>query len=316
MKLLEIIYLILLLDGEDITVAWVSIERQDLLQRYYPDIVNAYEETIKKPVREKKSRGRKNKDSEVNEKPKRKYKRKVNKSTREEVVNLLSSAKNDLTNKSSELNTSKVNVKVVKLKRKMKKCCATKGQKTIHSFIANKRRKSSKQLHCMQNSFKNLTLDTNESTRNMEPSNHLLSMFKSTIDNNHDSDLSEIVDGIVTRAPLIKTAKLDQNFVKLVFNKHVTPRKSVFRKSALMGLQYNSSTPRGSPIRKSCLKLDPDVSVSSGHFDLQANTSYFFDKLTDDRDAFELSLDQVHTSEALRDVCENTCDISLPNVRL
>ncbi|KAI8429960.1 hypothetical protein MSG28_000421 [Choristoneura fumiferana] len=299
-------------DGEDITVAWTSIERQDLLQRYYPDIVNAYEETIKKPVREKKSRGRKNKDSEINEKPKRKYKRKVNKSTREEVVNLLSSAKNDLTNKTSELNTSKVHVKVIKLKRKLKKCSATKGQKTIHSFIANKRRKSSKQLHCLQSSFKNLSLETNENTKNMEPPNHLLSMFKSTIDNNHDSDLSDIVDGIVTRAPLIKTAKLDENFVKLVFNKNATPRKSVFRKSALIDLHYNSSTPRGSPLNKSYVKLDHDD--SGGHLNQQVNTSYFFDKLTDDRDAFEISLDQIHTSKVLYDVCENTCDISLPNM--
>ncbi|XP_048005575.1 flap endonuclease GEN [Leguminivora glycinivorella] len=278
-------------EDEDRTAPWTTTERQDLLRKYYPDIVEAYEESIKKPPKENKSGRRRKNDAEEGEKPKRKYNRKVKKLNEKQIENLTNSIRNcDLINKTLGLNSSKPSVKVVKLKRKLKSGSNSKGQKTLNSFIACKKRRCSKMINSLRDSFKNMSLNCENNT-NMstdikggkilvkKKSNHLLNMFKSASDSVHGSDLSDIVDDIVAKAPVVKTAKLDQNVVKLVFNKHSTPRKSVFRNSALIELHYNCSTPQ---------QHSNKTNTTS---EINGNTSYFFDKFSEHRDAFELSVE-------------------------
>lgn len=54
-------------EDEDPSVVWTSTERQDLMRQFYPKIVEAFEESIKKPLKAKKSRTKKK------ERRKRKY---------------------------------------------------------------------------------------------------------------------------------------------------------------------------------------------------------------------------------------------------
>ncbi|XP_061711744.1 flap endonuclease GEN isoform X2 [Cydia pomonella] len=297
-------------EDEDRTSPWTTTERQDLLRKYYPDIVEAYEESIKKPQKEKKSRRRRKNHAEEGEKPKRKYNRKVKNLNEKQIVNLTDSIRNcDLKNKTPGLNTSKPSVKVVKLKRKLKSCSNSNGQRTLSSFIASKKRRCSKTLHSLRNSFKNMSLkDENDINMFMtlkdgktlvkNKSKYLLNIFKSASESVHGSDLSDIVDDIVSKAPVVKTAKLDQNMVKLVFNKHSTPRKSVVRNSGLIQLHYNSSTPQRN-INK--------ANNTTSEVNVNTNTSYFFDKFSEHRDAFELSLenhDFQHSISAVYEVCD------------
>ncbi|KPI93394.1 Flap endonuclease GEN [Papilio xuthus] len=51
-------------DDEEPRKVWTSIERQDLMRKYYPDLVEIYEESIKKPVKVKKTRQKKDKENQ------------------------------------------------------------------------------------------------------------------------------------------------------------------------------------------------------------------------------------------------------------
>ncbi|XP_063634670.1 flap endonuclease GEN [Cydia splendana] len=296
-------------EDEDRTTPWTTTERQDLLRKYYPDLVEAYEESIKKPQKEKKSGRRRKNDVEEGEKPKRKYNRKVKKLNEKQILNLTDSIRNyDLTNKTPGLNSSKLSVKVVKLKRKLNNSSNSKGQRTVNSFITSKKIRCSKMSHSLRKSFKNMSLK-DENNTNMfiglrddetlvkNKSKHLLNIFKFASESVHGSDLSDIVDDIVAKAPVMKTAKLDQNMVKLVFNKHSTPRKSVFRNSAFIELNYNCSTPQ----------RNLNKANSTSEINGDTNKSYFFDKFSEHRDAFELSLenhDFQHSISAVYEVCD------------
>ncbi|XP_049887229.1 flap endonuclease GEN isoform X2 [Pectinophora gossypiella] len=306
-------------DGEDRTLPWTSTERQDLMKQYYPQLVESYEESVKKPAKEKKTRGRKKKDGET-DKPKRKYTKKV-KNSDVVVANLSTSMKHlNISTNVPDVNISKANVSVSvnKLKRKLK---SKKGQRTIDSFIVNKRRKSSKtSIQSLKHSFKNVTLNFDDPEPKYldkeynKESQHLLSTLDTSEGDINERDLSDIVDRIVTSAPVTKTAKVDNNLYKLVFEKYSTPKKTV-RKSVLREIYYNCSTPRESPIRRGSLKLCANVSNNS--ITCKVNTSYFFDKLTEDRDAFELSMEYKHKSAVVISLdCDATVDYSLPDVRL
>lgn len=309
------------LDDEDHSLPWTTTERQDLVQKYYPTLVEEYEKSIKKPVKEKNPRGRKKKDLDEQgkpEKPKRKYSKKV-KELINDVENLSRSL--DAMNISkTKINTSKANVsvKVNKLKRKQKKTIIKK-QKTIESFI-NKRRKS--KIESLRYSFRDSKCDnddefdliTNEYKENKaeaKPSANIINLTKDEI---NDSDLSDIVDKIVKKAPVSKTAKVDNNTVRLIFErKFSTPKKSAFRKSVLNEICNNCSTPRDSPARRESFSNNFSKDSIS-----KVNTSYFFDKLTDDCDAFEMSLDNKRTdydSDKTEDY-NVTIDISLPNCQI
>lgn len=294
------------------------------MRRYYPEVVDAYEESIKKPPKEKKTRVKKKKEDDNPDKPKRKYTKKIKKVIDTEMVNLSGSLRKlDLSNKVCELNSSKANVSVSvnKLKRKLK-TNSKKKQKTIESFIAKKRKKScEKSLNILRFSFKNMSikddvyLDTfpNENICD-DKENHLLSMLDATVDDDNESDLSDIIDNIVSRSTNVKTAKVNNNLVKLVFqNKFSTPRKSVLRKSILSEIHNHCSTPNGSPIRRNSFNFKSNVLNSSCQS--KVSTSYFFDKLTEDRDAFEMSIEYNKSVIASKD-CDTTVDYSLPDVCL
>ncbi|XP_047523143.1 flap endonuclease GEN isoform X1 [Pieris napi] len=112
-------------DGEEIADIWTTVERQDLMKEFYPELVEAYEESIKKPPKVKKTREKKTADPKT-DKPKRKYTRK------QKISNLNNSMKNLSLSKSLNLSVS-----VNKLKRKIKR--NAKG--TIENYL--KKRKSS-----------------------------------------------------------------------------------------------------------------------------------------------------------------------------
>ncbi|XP_030035588.2 flap endonuclease GEN isoform X3 [Manduca sexta] len=296
-------------DNEDPSMAWFTTERQDLMRQYYPDVVEAYEESIKKPVKEKRPR----KQKETNEDNKGKPKRKTKKPSK--LVNVNKSHKS-LRNNSAVLNTS---VSINKLKRKIKS--KKKGnQKTIDSFIARKKRKSkhsTSNLRSLRCSFKNMGLgsDVDQQTDEKENNNvnkHLLSMLNDTGGDVNESDLSAIIDDIVSRQPITKTAKVDNKLVKLVFDKYSTPKKSTLRKSMLNKVNNHCSTPKDSPIRKHSFRFSTNSFNKS--LNSKVNTSYFFEKITDDRDAFEISLEYKHKSAVILD--SNLTDLSLPDVQL
>lgn len=316
-------------EGEDPSAPWTSIERQDLMRRYYPELVEAYEESIKKPVKEKKTKGRKKKDKtedvdvinvDVN-KPKKKHDVRV---------------KNKMDKNRSHNSTANVSVCVNKLKRKLK---AKKGQKTIDSFIRNKRRKSNIKLDASSkinfktfaeifealNSDKvaknSILVDNNKENENI----HRLSML-SLIDNNDDTtDASDIVESILHRNIETKFAQIDNRIYKLVYNKNSTPKKSISRKS-LTSRCIDCSTPTESPIRKRSLKNISDIcnrsydKLNESHKNIRdcsvSNTSYFFDKLTDERDAFELSMDYANKCKSGVISINSTIDYSLPDIQL
>ncbi|XP_063828371.1 flap endonuclease GEN [Ostrinia nubilalis] len=312
---------------------WTTIERQDLMRQYYPELVEAYEESIKKPPKEKKTRAKKKKDDNQPEKPKRKYTKKTKKVIDTDVANLSGSFRNiDLSTKACDLNSSKANlsVSVNRLKRKLK-TNSKKKQKTIESFIAKKRKKSiGSTVNSLRCSLKNMSikdapedmyrefLDANSFQCEKNPikcddkENHLLSMLDATIDDDdNENDLSDIIDNIVSRTSHAKTAKMNNNLVRLVFqNKFSTPRKSVLRKSVLNEIHNHCSTPNGSPIRRSSFNFKQSLNNSRQS---KVNTSYFFDKLTEDRDAFEMSVEYNKSVVSIKD-CDTTVDYSLPDV--
>ncbi|XP_013193030.2 flap endonuclease GEN [Amyelois transitella] len=309
-------------EDEDHSKPWTTTERQDLMRQYYPELVEAYEESIKKPPKTKKPRATKNKDGA--EKPKRKYNRKVKKLIDVEIANLSGSLKNlDLTAKTTEINSSKNNVSVCvnKLKRKFK---STKGrQKTIDSFIAKKKRKSiQKAMHSLRCSLNNISINEpnyflhsggSSDKENKNEIEHLLSMSCASGDEIDDSDLSNLVDKIVNRPPCTKNAKVDNNLVKLIFESKFSTPKKLKRNNVLKEANY-FSTPKESPIKRNSLKLCRNISNVSVH--CKANTSYFFDKLTEDRDAFEMSLEYKHKSAIISLDCDTTVEYSLPDVCL
>ncbi|XP_053600966.1 flap endonuclease GEN isoform X2 [Plodia interpunctella] len=309
---------------EDHSKPWTTTERQDLMRQYYPELVDAYEESIKKPPKVKKTRATKNKGGA--DRPKRKYNRKVKKLIDVEIANLSGSLKNlDLTAKTTEINSSKNNVSVCvnKLKRKFK---STKGrQKTIDSFIAQKKRKSiEKAMHSVRCSLNNISInDPNElvhsdNMSDKENRNDIIRLLSTSCasdsgDDIDESDLSDLIDKIVKRPPSTKTARVENNLVKLIFdNKFSTPKKSK-RNSVLKQANY-ISTPKESPIRRNSFKLcvnNSNVSLLS-----KVNTSYFFDKLTEDRDAFEMSLEYKHKSAIISLDYDTTVEYSLPDICL
>ncbi|KAL0895644.1 hypothetical protein ABMA27_011725 [Loxostege sticticalis] len=332
-------------EDEDPQSAWTTIERQDLMRRYYPEIVEAYEESVKKPPKEKKTRAKKKKDDDNPDKPKRKYTKKTKTVIDTEIVNVSGSLRN--LNLSTNLNSSKANlsVSVNKLKRKLK-TNSKKKQKTIESFIAKKRKKScEKAVNSLRCNFQNMSIrNDNLFSDFMNPDpfpnksicddhvkendpfpnkiisddnvkeNHLLSMLDATADDVNESDLSDIIDNIVSRSSNVKTAKVNNNLVKLVFqNKFSTPRKSILRKSILNEIHNHCSTPNGSPIRRYSFNFK--ANELNSFCQSKANTSYFFDKLSEGKDAFEMSVEYNKSVISLKD-CDTTVDYSLPDVCL
>ncbi|XP_069354396.1 flap endonuclease GEN isoform X2 [Maniola hyperantus] len=316
-------------EGDDILGPWTSVERQDLMRKYYPDLVEKYEETKKKPPKEKKPKGRKKKENqqEQNDKPKRKYTRKPKQLIDVMLSNLNESVKNlSLTNK--DLNSSKANVSVSvnKLKRKIKNNAKSKPKNTIESYLQpRKKRKSSKLLQSLRNSFRNMSIENNEplSLKYLDAADtdienrhdktgddmHLLSMLNMSEEDINENDLSAIIDNIVSRAPTVTTAKVNSNLVKLIFE-----NKQVLRKSTLTQRfhQNNCSTPKNSPVRKSCHETNASRRSSIS----KVNTSYFFDKLSDERDAFEMSMEYTrqHKIVSINLDCDATLDYSLMDV--
>lgn len=311
-------------EDEDPLVVWTTTERQDLMRKYYPDIVEAYEESIKKPPKEKKTRTRKKKENDNSnpDKPKRKYIRKPK--TIKPVDNLNASMK-ALELKAKETNTSALNVSVKVNKLKRKNIINTKkGQKTLNSFIAvKKRRTSNKLMKSLRKSLKNMSLtcnnmsfnddyklldDDNDGNKENKVNVNYLSFLNKAEDDTSDGDLSDIIDQIISRPTEVKTAKIDNKLVGLVFEKYSSPKKMSMRKSILTQIHNNCSTPRDSPIRKSHFRFSTN-SNNNSMID-KVNTSYFFDKLTEDCDAFEMSLE--HKSAVLN--LDSTVEYSLPNV--
>lgn len=338
-------------EDEDPLSAWTTVERQDLMRAYYPDIVQAYEESIKKPVKIKKTKASRNKENNDPDKPKRKNSRKPKNVVAD--VNRINKSTKELIGKKSAQNNSSLNVSVSvnKLKRKIKNN-TKKGQKTLTSFVITKKRKVENNIESLRQSFGNLSLkysndylddlfdgiqtQNNENIPSTKENIHNLSLLNKPEDDVDDLELSDIIDKIVTRAPVVKTAKLENNLVRLVFDKYSTPRKDT-KKSVLKEVPYNCSTPNDSPIANSKFRVNVNrlvqkcYSNSTPHgspigkpkfiinspktkFNLskdvftksnlnyssssrkssindKVNTSYFFDKLTDNGDAFEMSLD-------------------------
>ncbi|XP_045506082.1 flap endonuclease GEN isoform X1 [Colias croceus] len=306
-------------EGEDISDVWTTTERQDLMRKYYPDVVESFEESIKKPPKVKKARGRKKlDDKEINQnksnasvKPKRKYTRKVKKQT-DIVSELNHSLKNLSLTRTTEANNSKLNVSVSvnKLKRKMKNNSKGKCKATIESyFVAKKKRKSNASSF---RKFKDTSLvkleypDHKKLDDEKENINdkHLLNTLDMSAEEIPESDLSDIVDNIVKGAPTFTTAKLDSNLVKLVFKNNLERR----RMSVMSEIKFNNncSTPKYSP-KKNIFNFSRRSSVNN------ANTSYFFDKLSE-RDAFEMSLEYKHKSAIID--ADATVDYSLPDVHI
>lgn len=276
------------------------------MHQHYPDLVDAYLESIKKPLKEKKTRGKKKKDEEISDKPKRKYNRKPKSIVIENMNESL---------KVLELNSSKANVSVsvTKLKRKIK-ITKKSSQKTIDSFITKKRKKSIiDPLVSLRHSFGDMSLKYSPKLNSMDKKNKVitdkwLSILCKSVDDENDSDLSDIIERMVTKPPTTKTVKVDNKLVRLVFDNYSTPRKA--RRSMLTKI-HNCSTPKDSPRRKSILNLKSRTNSFDNSAIYKVNTSFFFDKLTEDRDAFEMSL---HNSAIIN--LDDTVDYSLPDVCL
>ncbi|XP_050673322.1 flap endonuclease GEN isoform X5 [Leptidea sinapis] len=285
-------------DGEDMSAVWTTTERQDLIKKYFPDIVEVFEVSTRKPPKEKKARGRKKREENITadkntegNKPKRKYTRKP-KTQIDLLVDDLNKSMKDLSITKSELNNSKGNVSVSinRLKRKIKD--SKKG--TIVNYLTKKRRQTiSKSINRSVKKVGSDELSSNDKENNK----NLLSMLDMSVPES-ESDLSDLVDNIVNTAPAFTTAKLNSNLIKLVFENKMQRKK----KSILHERFKNCSTPKSSP-RKSILNVSKQNSV---------NTSYFFDKLGDGCDAFEMSLDYSCKSAILDD----TVNYSLPDVVL
>ncbi|CAH0600280.1 unnamed protein product [Chrysodeixis includens] len=310
-------------EDEDPLVAWTTTERQDLMRKYYPQVVEAYEESIKKPPKEKKTRTRKKKENDNPDndtKPKRKYTRKPKNIKATEQLNASKTGEV----KNSNTSVLNVNVPVNKLKRKIKN--NTKKQKTLHSFIASKKRRTSKKsMQSLRQSFRKMSItcdypdlapitkdckisnDLDDDKENKDVNKHYLSLLNSS-DDEDVSDLSDIINKIVKRSPKTKTAKVDNCLVRLVFDKYSTPKKKILRKSVLDQVHNNCSTPNDSPIRKSRFRISNNFNNS---IISKVNTSYFFDKLTEDGDAFEMSLEQGPVAHS-----DSTVEYSLPDVCL
>lgn len=301
---------IIILDDEDRSLPWTSIERQDLMRQYYPDLVHSYEESVKKPTKEKKTRGRKKKDEQNTDKPKRKYIRKP----KNVDIEILNDSLKILALNSSKANAS---VSVNKLKRKIKKNTKKGSQKTIDSFIVKKRKRSHiESMISLRNSLRNMSLMQDSPKRyskdkeNKRTTDNWLSILGKTVDDDNESDLSDIIERMVTNPPTTKTVKLDNKLVRLVFDNYSTPKK--FRKSVLTEIQNHCSTPKDSPRRKSVLHLKSASHSLNNSVISKVNTSFFVDKLTEDRDAFEMSLE--HKSAVIN--LDATVDYSLPDVCL
>ncbi|XP_050673318.1 flap endonuclease GEN isoform X1 [Leptidea sinapis] len=285
-------------DGEDMSAVWTTTERQDLIKKYFPDIVEVFEVSTRKPPKEKKARGRKKREENITadkntegNKPKRKYTRKP-KTQIDLLVDDLNKSMKDLSITKTELNNSKGNVSVSinRLKRKIKD--SKKG--TIVNYLTKKRRQTiSKSINRSVKKVGSDELSSNDKENNK----NLLSMLDMSVPES-ESDLSDLVDNIVNTAPAFTTAKLNSNLIKLVFENKMQRKK----KSILHERFNNCSTPKSSP-RKSILNASKQNSV---------NTSYFFDKLGDGCDAFEMSLDYSCKSAILDD----TVNYSLPDVVL
>lgn len=303
------------------------------MQRYYPDLVEKYEESIKKPPKEKKSKGRKKKDQDPtgdqHVKPKRKYNRKAKQIADLSMSNLNESIKNlSLNNK--DLNSSKAHVSVCvnKLKRKLKNNTKTKAKNTIESYLKPIKRRKSKLTDTLNLSVKtsiannklsnkvneNLEVDKENLQSNIKLSQlskdkHFLSMLDSSGEDINDIDLSDIVETIVSRAPKVTTAKVNSNFVKLIFENKQLNRKSLHAQRLH---QNNCSTPKSSPVRKSLYR---DMTASRRSSISKVNTSYFFDKITDECDAFEMSMEYKYDRNVHLD-CDMTVNYSLSEVVL
>ncbi|XP_047534566.1 flap endonuclease GEN [Vanessa atalanta] len=307
-------------EGEDTQGPWTSIERQDLMRRYYPDLVEKYEESIKKPPKEKKTRGRKKKDPDSedvdqNVKPKRKYNRKPKQVKDIAMSHLNESMKNlSLTNKDLNCSKAHVSVCVNRLKRKMKNSTKTKVKNTIDSYLKPLKKRKSKLTETLNNSVTNIAIannsldnilgDVDHNKENISDDKHLLSILDMSAEDVNDIDLSDIVDTIVSRAPKVTTTKVNSNLVKLIFENKQINRKSIFANR----LHQNCSTPKSSPVRKRNMNISKRSSIS------KVNTSYFFDKITDECDAFEMSLEYKYNSVHLD--CDATVNYSLPKVCL
>lgn len=278
------------------------------MRRYYPNLVEQYEESIKKPPKEKKTRSRKKKEEpkDQSDKPKRKYNRKPKKLQDIAMSNLNESLKNMSLSKQSDLNSSKLQVSVCvnKLKRKLKSNVKGKAN-TIENYLRPcKKRKSKKD--SFNHSIKNLSMKNYSMRKLLEGKENLqgnlgLSIFDMSCEG-QDSDLSDIVDQIVSRPQKVTTAKVNSNFVRLIFESK--QMKTIINQR----FNRNCSTPKSSPA-KSFRDMKCSRSIS------KANTSHFFDKLTDERDAFEISIEYKHKSVVILD-CDSTLDYSLPDVCL
>ncbi|CAK1548486.1 unnamed protein product [Leptosia nina] len=279
-------------DGEELSDIWTTTERQDLMKEFYPDIVDTYEESIKKPVKAKKTRGEKKGNVET-DKPKRKYTRKpkLGDDVDAHISEINKSMQNLSISKKTEFDNSKLNVSVNvnKLKRKIKNSRKTKG---IENYLVKKKKKNSLRYSILKEDQTNKDLG-NQSEKEL----HLLSMLDCTGDI-YESDLSLIVDNIVTAAPSFTTATLNSNLVKLVFENKLEKQ----RKSILADGKLSCSTPKSKGIFNFSR-----TSVS------EENTSHFFDKLGE-RDAFEISVEYKHKSAVV--VYDESLDNSLPDIKL
>ncbi|XP_068628736.1 flap endonuclease GEN [Battus philenor] len=300
-------------DKDDFDKVWTSIERQDLMGEYYPDLVRAYEESIKKPAKVKKTREKKNKENQNVSKPKRNKKKNAI-DVLETVNNTLKRLSLDATGLDSN-NKTQVSISVNKLKRKLRN--NTKKKNTIDSYVISEKRKCGDK-NVLQNEQNNLVgsnrerqspkrmLFTNKTEVNAL--NTHLSFFNNTNEEVNDSDLSNIVDQIVSRAPNTKTATVNNNYVKFIFeDKMELSEKSICQKRFI---QNNCSTPISSPIKKKNMLMNVIARQST----CKANTSNFFDKLTDDGDAFEMSIE--YKSSSVANLDNLTVDYSLPDVYL
>lgn len=296
-----VLILCFILEEDNPESSWTTIERQDLIKLYYPDIVETYEESIKKPPKKNKVTNRKPKKIDEAEKPKRKYNRKkVIKDIDVENIRHSLSNVNISCNKENKLNVS---VKINKLKRKLKENNnRSKTQKTIDSFLPKRRKSYHKLLNSLRNS-RHISVDNEviEGRFNFSSAKNL-SLFNLSHDEMAESDLSDIIENIVNNAPKTKTVTVNNEIVKLVFSNKSTPRKSAFRNSILQEIKNNSSTPKQSPIRNKSLNKINLSNVSN----FQMNTSYFFDKFTEECDAFEMSFDRNNDNN-----CEDTIHYSL-----
>lgn len=355
------------------------------MRKFYPELVGKYEESIKKPAIERKTRGRKKKENadnqQQNDKPKRKYNRKPKQPKDAALSELNVSMKNlSFTNKEFNSSKAKLSVSINKLKRKIRNTAKSKVKNTIDSYLIThppKKRKSSKLMNSLRDSFRSMSLCNNDSfnfgpldagsgnkeniiedkhsfrntsllnndsynfdpldagsgikedikedkhsfrhmsllnndsfnfdhldadsdKENIKEDKHLLSMLNKSEESIDETDLSAIVDNIVSRAPTVTTAKVNSNFVKLIFENKQLPRKSILTQRFK---QNNCSTPKNSPVQKSRRS-----SIS------KANTSYFFDILTDERDAFEISVEYKLETAPINLDCDATLEYSLHDV--